>query len=245
MIQDKYCSLRYGDEQIQFTLKRKDLKASKVVILVQPDASVIVTAPQSASMDEIDCALSKRARWISRKVAAFKSHERYTLKRTYKSGESHFYLGRRYLLKINADDSHHESVKLFRGQIHVYIKENSAETVKKHLLMWYKKKAHEVFNTQLDELLLRTPWVDSKPKIKIKSMETQWGSCSPKGEILLNPHLIKASKTSIEYVLLHELCHLAEHNHSDRFYRLLDQVLPNWSEVKDHLDEKATHYLNV
>lgn len=245
MFQDKYCSLRYGDEQIQFTLKRKDLKASKVVILVQPDASVIVTAPKSAGMGEIDAALIKRAKWISNKVAEFKSQEKHTLERTYSSGESHFYLGRRYLLKVNIDDSQNEFVKLYRGQIHVNVKSCSSEKVKNLLLAWYKIKALEVFNKLLEELLKKTPWATLKPEIKIKRMLTQWGSCSPKGEILLNPHLIKASKTSIEYVLLHELCHLAEHNHSERFYRLLEQVLPNWREVKDHLDEKATHYLNV
>jgi predicted metal-dependent hydrolase len=245
LLNDKQYSLLYGDELINYMLRLKESDSHKIVILVQPDTTITVTAPQSATMDEIDRALSKRAKWISRKVAGFKSHERYTLKRTYKSGESHFYLGRRYMLKINVDDSLHESVKIFRGQLHVYVKENSAEKVKKHLLRWYKKKAYEVFNAQLDELLLKTPWVNARPNIKIKSMETQWGSCSPKGEILLNPHLIKANKTSIEYVLLHELCHLAEHNHSERFYRLLEQVLPNWREIKDALDSKATYYLNI
>lgn len=244
MLHDKQYSLSYGDERINYTLRLKESAAHKIVILVQPDATITVTAPKSASMCEIDAALIKRAKWISKKVAEFKSQEKHKLERTYSSGESHFYMGRRYLLKVNIDDSQHESVKLFRGQIHVSVKENSAERVKKHLLTWYKKKADEIFNAQLDELLLKTPWVNARPNIKIKSMETQWGSCSPKGDILLNPNLIKGSKASIEYVLLHELCHLAEHNHSERFYRLLEQVLPNWREIKDTLDSKATYYLN-
>lgn len=245
MLNEKQYSLIYGDERLNYTLRLKESYTKKIVIVVKPDASITVTAPQSANMDEIDIALSKRAKWISRKVAEFKSHDRYTLKRSYKSGESHFYLGRRYLLKIDSDVTQNESIKLFRGQLRVFVKENSEGRVKKQLSIWYKQKAHEVFNILLDELLLRTPWVGARPTIKIKSMETQWGSCSPKGEILLNPHLIKASRASIEYVLLHELCHLAEHNHSERFYRLLEQVLPNWRDIKDSLDSKATYYLNV
>jgi predicted metal-dependent hydrolase len=74
-------------------------------------------------------------------------------------------------------------------------------------------------------------------------MTKQWGSCSIQGTIILNPHLIKASKPCIDYVILHELCHIAEHNHSDRFWRLLTQVMPNWKEVKIKLDRMAELYL--
>src|SRR5690554_7939176 len=69
------------------------------------------------------------------------------------------------------------------------------------------------------------------------AMKKQWGSCSNKGNLMLNPHLVKAPKECIDYVILHELCHIAEHNHSERFWRLLTQVMPNWKEVKAKLDE--------
>ncbi len=63
-------------------------------------------------------------------------------------------------------------------------------------------------------------------------MQTQWGSCSPNGRITLNPLLVKAPRECIDYVILHELCHIAEHNHSERFYRLLSQVMPKWEKTK-------------
>jgi predicted metal-dependent hydrolase len=75
-------------------------------------------------------------------------------------------------------------------------------------------------------------------------MKKQWGSCSPAGVLSLNPHLVKASSLAIDYVLLHELCHLRFHNHSDRFYRLLDRQMPGWKEVKERLDGMAQLLLN-
>ena len=67
-------------------------------------------------------------------------------------------------------------------------------------------------------------------------MKRYWGSCSPRGSITLNPALIKAPVHCVEYVLLHELCHLSEHNHSPRFYGLLDRHMPGWREAKEELD---------
>lgn len=65
---------------------------------------------------------------------------------------------------------------------------------------------------------------------------TLWGSCSASGKITLNPQLVKAPRDCIDYVILHECCHLMEHNHSERFYRLMGQVMPEWEDVKKRLD---------
>ena len=67
-------------------------------------------------------------------------------------------------------------------------------------------------------------------------MKVQWGSCSPAGRLTLNPHLVKASRQCIDYVLLHELCHLKEHNHSARFYDTIQRHLPQWRRIKEQLD---------
>jgi hypothetical protein len=75
-------------------------------------------------------------------------------------------------------------------------------------------------------------------------MKKQWGSCSPTGVLSINPHLVKASPLAIDYVLLHELCHLKIHNHSEKFYRLLDRQMPGWKEIKVGLDQKAELLLN-
>lgn len=75
--------------------------------------------------------------------------------------------------------------------------------------------------------------------MRLQLMTVQWGSCSPSGRITLNPLLVKAPRECIDYVLLHELCHLLHHNHSPKFYRTLDRHMPNWRAVKEKLDNMA------
>ena len=109
---------------------------------------------------------------------------------------------------------------------------------------WYKYRAEHIFHERLHYLLPQTTWVKGIPGFRILPMQKQWGSCSAKGTLMLNPHLVKAPKECIDYVILHELCHIAEHNHSERFWRLLTQIMPHWKEVKSRLDGMAELYLN-
>lgn len=75
-------------------------------------------------------------------------------------------------------------------------------------------------------------------------MQTYWGSCSAKGGLTLNANLVKAPRDCVDYVMLHELCHIAEHNHSERFYRLMGQVMPRWRETKARLDGMANQLVD-
>ena len=81
--------------------------------------------------------------------------------------------------------------------------------------------------------------------MRLQTMKVQWGSCSPAGRLTLNPHLIKVPGECIDYVLLHELCHLKEHNHSQKFYKLLERYLPLWRSKKQRLDDLADIVLNM
>ena len=131
-----------------------------------------------------------------------------------------------------------------RSQLHVSVRQHAPELVCSLLHEWYKARAKEVFNRRLETLLEQTLWVSERPPIRILTMRTQWGSCSPNGRITLNPHLVKASRECIDYVILHELCHIAEHNHSERFYRLMGQIMPGWEQIKERLDGMAGVYLS-
>ena len=101
-----------------------------------------------------------------------------------------------------------------------------------------------VFTRRLTDCVTKVRWLKSDPGFRLLTMKTQWGSCSPKGELLLNPLLVKAPWYCVDYVIFHELCHLNEHNHSPRFYRLLSALVPDWEKRKIELDELAEHILN-
>lgn len=237
-------SIQYGDISIDFVIEPSLSDTAKILIKVHPDCRVVAHAPPMASLDEIVKAVKKRTRWIYRQIRYFEGQRDNILPRNYVSGESHFYLGRRYLLKVQENSTDVTEVKLHRGVLEVKSKIIRPEKIKSLLFGWYKARAREIFNQRLNEVISPTLWVKEKPPIRLLSMRTQWGSCSPKGQLTLNPHLVKAPRECIDYVLLHELCHIAEHNHSENFYRLMKQVMPHWEKVKERLDGMAYFYLN-
>lgn len=231
-------SFFYGDERITFERVNRQ-KAGKALIKVHPDCRVQVSAMPDVPDAELVQAAKKRGRWIYEQLRTFRAQLEHVKPREYVSGESHYYLGRQYLLKVNAEPSAVQSVKLFRGKLEVSVRERNVERIKSLLEGWYKEKAKEVFKSRLDAIMTQAIWIEEAPELRILTMQTQWGSCSPNGRITLNPLLVKAPRECIDYVILHELCHLVEHNHSERFYRLLSQVMPKWEKTKDKLDGMA------
>ncbi|MCK5893627.1 MAG: M48 family metallopeptidase [Endozoicomonadaceae bacterium] len=252
-------SLVYGNDTIKYLIIRTDYNGDnpakaasrKIRIKVHPDQRVVANAPRDASNTAINDAVLKRARWIWQSVQTFASQQDFILSKQYISGETQFYLGRRYVLKIHVDNEKAASVKLSRGLLNVHPcqcsslpKEKRKSKLKALIEDWYLYRAKTIFHQRLNEMLPKATWVKSIPPFRLMTMKKQWGSCSAKGALMLNPHLIKAPKECIDYVILHELCHIAEHNHSERFWRLLTQVMPNWKAVKLELDGMAELYLN-
>lgn len=238
------------------TLTTEKSKPRKIVIKVHPDQRVVVTAPIDATDEMIHDAIMKRARWIWQNLQDFAKQKDHVLPKRYVSGETQFYMGRRYVLKVITDaktsDKINSTVKLSRGKLQVELSqsdskldaEKRAVLVKSLIDKWYKDKFTSVSRERLEALIYKASWVKNNPSLKLMTMKKQWGSCSNKGNLILNPHLVKAPKECIDYVILHELCHIAEYNHSEHFWRLLTQVMPNWKEVKARLDGMAELYLN-
>jgi predicted metal-dependent hydrolase len=246
----------YGNGIINYDVIRKSVsnkvKSRKVVIKVHPDKRVVVTVPDDATDESVQEAILKRARWIWQNIEEFSKQKNYVLPKRYISGETQFYLGRRYVLKVLIEPDKMSNVKLNRGKLNVTLRHDCAldpesgrlVKVKPLIDKWYQHKAKIIFYERLNKMLIKATWVTDIPSFRIMAMKKQWGSCSTKGNLVLNPHLIKASKECIDYVILHELCHIAEHNHSERFWRLLTQVMPDWKQVKSKLDDMAEIYLN-
>lgn len=237
------CSFVYGEYIIHYGTQPSQSSARKVIIKVSPDQQVLVAVPSGAKDIDVDQAIKKRQRWIYNQIQTFKAQSNHSTSRQYVSGETHLYLGRKYQLKIIHDENHKQNIKLIRGKFEVYTRRKDQTHIQSLLMDWYKVKAKEVFNSRLSAMLDKTLWIQKRPSLRILSMKTQWGSCSSKGMITLNPHLIKSPKESIDYVILHELCHIAEHNHSEKFYRLMSQVMPDWKKIKNRLDDNANIYL--
>lgn len=238
--------LIYGDEIIPYSVCRIPTRREKIAIHVHPDGSVQVDTPANAKDREIYEAVTKRSRWIYNHLKKIKELNYFVQPRRYISGESHFYLGRRYPLKVHIGQRVQPGVKLYQGRLRVKSTKKEKEQIRELLWSWYRDRSRVVLKKRIDELSNSLVWINGNaPKIRLLEMKRQWGSCSPNGTIVLNPHLIKAPRDCVNYVILHELCHLQEHNHSKRFYRLLNQMMPEWRSIKGKLDGMANLILNI
>lgn len=241
--------LTYGNQTIDFELTYSDRKT--LGITVNPDLSVQVKAPNDATKEKIFEKVEKRASWIMEQKKYFLSFQPRRKEYLYKSGESHYYLGRKYQLKIQKIGEHQPNPRHSRSIIpqgrvsyqgryllietHNFDKEN----LKSLLENWYRERAKIKFAEYAEPLIQRFKKHDVAPKdLYIQKMETRWGSCSAKGNIILNPELIKAPKPCIEYVIIHELCHLIHRNHTKAFFRLLSQEMPDWKKWKEKLERE-------
>ncbi len=232
-------SIAYGDDSLDYTVSHNPRLSSKVRIHVHPDGVIEVEAPPDRSSTEVQRAVQERAGWITRRLHEVAAAKIYALPRHYASGETHFYLGRRYQLKIIETRSEPSSVALKGGQIRVTLRTPDKAVVRRRLRAWYLERAEDYLRTRLSAVAEDIAWLRTVPPMKLATMRKQWGSCSPSGSINLNPWLIRAPRDCIDYVITHELCHLREHNHSKRYYALLDKQLPEWRFVKARLDQMA------
>lgn len=224
----------YGKTLIDYSLEFAERKT--LGIKVYPDKSVKVIAPKGSSIDQVRQKVKKKASWIIKQQDFFLSFHPLTPARRFISGETHLYLGRQYRLKLY--NSKEESVKLAGGYIQVSAKNIEDKRLVEVLLKrWYKEKADKHFN-QLFEMLkpISKNFYNSEPTLTYRWMQKRWGSCDKNGKIHLNLELIKTPKKCIEYVIVHELCHLKYLNHSNAFYGLLEKVYPDWRETKDRLE---------
>lgn len=222
-------------EEISFEVLYVDRKTMEIA--VHPDGRVIVKAPVGTEQEAIDARVKKRARWIRKKLDYFRQFEPKTPPKQYVGGETHMYLGRQYRLKLVK--SSEEGVKLRGGHFCVASRDpQDAGRIKAFLDDWYLYHAKMVFHKRLlisHEMAnaLRVPF----PKVMLRKMKRRWGSCSSRGTIVLNTALVKASLYCIDYVILHELCHLNVRHHTTEFWRLLRKFMPDWEERKARLEK--------
>lgn len=228
-------AIHYGRKRIDFQLLYSARKT--LAIDVHPDLSVVVTAPKDAEDCAVEKKMYKRAAWIVQQQRFFVNYLPSIPPRRYVSGETHRYLGRQYRLRIHKGSE--DVVKMSRGQINVLMIDPSNKArIKTLVIGWFRQRAEAVFRELFDDMVVKAERHGiTAEDFEIRRMKNRWGSCTTEGHILLNPYLIIAPKQCIEYVIVHELCHLKEHNHSPAFYRLLQVLMPDWEQRRERLNQ--------
>ena len=224
-------SIEFGSATIDFKLTFSERKT--LGIKVDPDMDVFVTAPVNTDLKIILEKVKKRAPWILKQQYYFLGFFPKTPKRKYLSGETHLYLGRQYQLQVTLEKK--AEVK-YKGRV-IQVCTPDKSKVEFLLKDWYKEKAKLKFAEIAEPIIQRFKKYQVEPTgIYLLEMSKRWGSCTPKGKIILNPELIKAPRACIEYVITHELCHLIHHDHTQKFINLQTKEMPDWEKWKDKLE---------
>ena len=221
--------------EIVYSKKRK-----RAAILVRPDLGIEFRAPQGLSADIIRGMVERKAQWIVKKLEFFEANRLPDQSKQYSEGESYLYLGKEYPLKIVFTDSIKDS------ELRVEIPGNTSEDqisflVKETIWSFYSERAREEI-----EKLLR---IYSKklgvvtPVFKVKHQKRRWGSCSADNVLRINFQLIMAPPDQLEYVVVHELCHVKEKNHSERFWKLVRELMPDYQEHRNNLKKDGWKYV--
>jgi len=230
----KTLSFHQGDLLVTFSRALNSRVKGKILITINRDLQVVASAPKYVSNKAVIEFVKERLDWIQEQLKKISAQGPVQIPRQFCDGELHSYLGMDYPIRII--QSSHNKVTLTDNAIEIHSKHNDADKIQSLLNSWYKAEAKSIFDARMILLLTKTYWVTKRPTVSIRTMKSCWGSCSTSGSIRLNTQLIKTPLACIDYVILHELCHIAEMNHSQKFYNLLDQVMPEWRGVKKDLD---------
>lgn len=221
---------------ISYSLKRKNVK--NLNLRIKPDASVIVSAPLAITASDVDAFVIRKRNYISKTLNEIKCCSNESNDRQYISGEGYRLEGKNLRLKVAVSDK--DCIEEDGVFLKLYVKDTE-DIVKKEKLVkkFYADRTKAVMSDVLDEFFeIFRKYNIPKPTLKFRNMQTQWGSCSAaKGSITINPKLIEAPRNCVEYVIMHELCHLVYPNHSRQFYSFLSVQMPDWRDRKMLLDE--------
>lgn len=215
----------YGSRIITFNLiyrKRKTMS-----IEVETTGEVTVIAPVGTSTDDIVEKVKSRAGWIVSKQYESKFINDTKIKREAVSGESYMYLGRNYSLDIRVDENiDNISVKLFQGKfvVNTYIKDE--DLIKKAMENWYREKTLAKVKERVS--YYSSYFNNEVTTVKVKEQKKRWASCTSKNELLFNWRCVMAPVFVLDYIVVHEMCHMEYKNHSKDFWNRVYAVMPDY-----------------
>ena len=220
--------------RVEYTLKRS--RRRRTITLTIDEDGLRVGAPWRASLQRVDALLDSHARWIARKLAEWRARRPPPF--TWQAGATVMAMGEPLTLVVGSagDATQREGSRLY-----VRAGADDPDTLAQQVVAWLRGTAQGWFELRAAHfarvLEVRTP------SIRLSNARTRWGTCHPDGRVLLSWRLIQAPPALIDYVVVHELAHLREANHSPRFWHWVARVLPDYKERRQTLRRESHRYL--
>lgn len=211
-----------------------------ISIIVSPEKGVTVRAPYRTPLKAINNFVNEKSEWISRHLENQSDLKRINHGKKYTDGETHLFLGIENHLRLVRSEK--QFVRQYDTIIEVGLNNtDDKDKIKALLFKWFHQQAYELFGRKIEEIRLKNRCHNFNPAgVAIRSLKSRWGSCSSKGKITLNAELIKLEERFTEYVIIHELCHLKHHNHGKEYYRLLEELIPDYKSIRKDLRKYIT-----
>jgi len=223
---------------------RRSARAKHLRLQMDSTGKFTLVIPKRAMGFEVNRFLKQHMEWINSHTEKAKKIQELHPRPTYQTGDTFYYFGEKVFLEVLPSPKKRPTIKIRDDKMIIYIyekmnKKEGVEMVKKTIENFYRKKAEEVIH---DRLQFFNEHDDFKyNRVVFRNQKTRWGSCSSSGNLNFNWRLIMAPIEVIDYVVVHELCHLKQMNHSVKFWRLVEEIIPDYKGQKKWLKEK--HYL--
>lgn len=231
-------SFKYEGNIIEYTLTRNAKK--NVNFRIKNDGEICISAPRYVRKAELDSMILERAEWLIKNQVKIQNKKQNLIKKDIQNAAQIYLNGQKYYIKLTSGSEN--SIHFRDSILAMQIKEkyrNSQNYINSYFDSWLKDTMYVLVDKYIDKYLLELSKYNlKKPDLSIRTMTGRWGSCTPsKAKIIINKNLIYPPHRCLEYVVLHELAHLVEANHSKKFYAIIEEVMPDWKERKKILNE--------
>jgi len=233
-------SIRLRDRDVAYLLKRSQQRRS--IMLTVDEHGLTVSAPWRSSERRIAGVIRDAEAWVLKKLDVWSALP--ARDQSWTPGDALKYLGRDLRLQLTADNIATLVTLQDHDRLHVALPDpTQKDSIKAAVVKWYRRHAQANFSGRIGEF---APRLDVPvPRLFLSSARTRWGSCNAKGEIRLNWRLIQAAQSTVDYVVVHELAHLIEMNHSRRFWKLVASICPHYREACSELNRMGLYYMDI
>jgi len=225
--------------EVEITRRRK----SRIGINFEAADRVRLEAPPRTSIDELQVMVEQHERWFAYRLARVAEESPAFLPPQYQHGELILHRGEPLQLRVCFDsDVRSRAETCEPGALRVFLPgelHNPEPLIRRLVRAWQGEQARALFESTLTRCVAEIDWLTEVPKWRLRFMRSQWGSCNESGQLALNTHLVKLPQPLVDYVVVHELCHLKQMNHGKRFQGLMDAHNPGWRDRQTELNRYA------
>jgi len=219
-------------KEVEYTLIKTNRRTMGISISIED--GVKISVPKRATNQQIQQLILMKSKWILGKLKDLEG--KHFIRQQFKEGEIFYYLGKVYVLSvIEVMNKDREHVEVEDNRLRLHLRADNQENIKKVLLRWYREEANIILKERLEILSEETGLYPQS--VMVKEQKSRFGSCSSKRNINLNWKLVMAPLEVIDYVIVHELCHLKEMNHSKNFWSLVESFMNDYKERRKWLKE--------